>query len=505
VAVGIVRDGQVVHTLYVGESDLSHHVAIGPSSRFNIASNAKQYTAAVVLQLVQQGRLRLDARLDSILPNALPNIATPITVRMLLTHTSGIRDVYDLWSLAGLTWWRSFVSNADAFALLRRQRGLNLAPGTDSTYSNSNYLLLTEIVRAVTDSTFADVSAARFRAWGMPDTEFLTTDGQLIPNRARPYGRAQTWQEYPSVATVHGDGGLYTTLPDQLVWEQRLQNAPQESMASTLETVSQQPVEGATRTGYGYGVEFGTYAGLPYRFHDGSTGAFNATFLRFPSQRVSVVVMSNSGAIGVRALATRYAEQLLKAQFPASSPYPALPATIGQRVDVSPWLGDYRASTGALISLARTDSGLVRRIPGAPDVRLIADTGNVYRYASNPALKMALDRDAAGAPRFTIYLPTQLPNEGRRLPPAPAAINGRAWVGRYRNDETGAELVISAVTDNRVALTLGGDAQEGTVVRTDRFVANGNEWQRGRVTSGRVDTLFLRTGRSERVVFRRVR
>lgn len=502
VAIGIVRDGEVVHTLYDGEADLSHHVPVGPDARFNIASNGKQFTAAVVLSLVQDGRLSLDATVRSVLPTALRSIEIPITVRQLLTHTSGLRDVYDLWALSGITWWRAFVDNADALRLLDAQQTLNFLPGTAYLYSNSNYILLTEIVRAVTDSSFADVSAQRFRSWGMPATSFQSDASVVLPGRVRPYGGGNRWQEYPAVAEVHGDGGLYTTLPDQLAWEQRLQRAATSGAANALERVSQAPIAGGAFQDYGYGVEFGTYFGLPFAFHDGSTGAFNATFLRFPSLRLSVVVMSNNGTVGVRALALRYAESLL-GPTPTATPYPAGPARIGRREDVTPWLGEYRASTGALISLAVGDSGLVRRIPGAADVRLLPDTGNVYRYASNPLLKMALDRDASGAPQFTIYLPTQGPNVGRRLPPAPAPIPAAAWVGRFVNVETGAVVEISDVAGTQLRGTLNRTAFTGTLVRTNLFTARGYEWTPVLGADGRVQALLLDGGRIKRVEFRR--
>jgi CubicO group peptidase (beta-lactamase class C family) len=504
VAVGVVRDGQLVHTFYVGEADLSHRVPVGPSSRFNIASNAKQFTAAVALSLVQEGRLKLDTPLRTLVPDALPLIGDAVTVRHLLTHTSGIRDVYDLWSLSGVTWWRSFVSNGDARSMLRAQRGLNFSPGSDYLYSNSNYILLTEVVRAVTDSSFADVSAERFRKWGMPATEFLTNASQVITNRTRPYGKDREWQEYPSVAAVHGDGGLYTTLPDQLAWEVRLQRASGSGATASLEQLSQAPVAGSALSSYGYGVELGTVGGLPLVFHDGSTGAYNATFLRFPSRRISVVVMSNNGMLGVRALAMRYADVMLAGAVSIGSSYPGGPSRIQPVQDPTPWLGDYRASTGALITIARADSGLVRRIPGSPDVRLLPDTGNMYRYQTNASLKMVFDRDSAGAPRFVIYIPTQVPNVGRRLPPPPAPVPTAAWIGRYVNDETGAEITILAVDRQQVSVTFGGRAVTGTLVRTDMFVASGYEWQRVSSSSGAVDSLLLRGERVRRVVFKRV-
>lgn len=503
VALGIVWEGRVVHTLYAGEADLSHGVAVGPLTRFNVASNAKQFTANIVRSLIDDGRLTLDHTVQGVLPKALPDIATAITVRQLLTHSSGVRDVYDLWALAGTTWWRSFVSNTEAMQLLARQRALNFAPGTDYQYSNSNYLLLVAMVAAVTDSSFADVSANRLRSWGLANTLFQTSGMQVIPQRTRPYGRSTEWQEYPAVTALYGDGGLFTTLPDQLAWEQRLLQASTGASLSAGLALSQRPVEGASVIPYGYGLEFDTYAGRPLRFHDGSTGAYNATVLRFASPQLSVVVMSNNGSLAVHALATQYADAVLEKPGVPFSRYPAGPSRIGPAENIEPWLGDYRASTGARITLVRTDSGLVRRIAGAGDVRLLPDTGNVFRYASNAALKMALDRDSLGTPRFIIYLPTQRPNVGVRLPPASRAVAPAAWRGQYTNDETGAALGLAAVEGDRVDGTLNGKPVTGVVLRSDLLSFAGYELRPVVGADGKVSALLLSGGRIRQVEFRR--
>lgn len=503
VAIGVVRDGAVVHQLFAGEADLSHAAPVGPATRFNIASNAKQYTAAIILGLVREGRLSLDGDVRAFVPGLLPDVRETITIRHLLTHTSGIRDVYDLWALGGRTWWQLFVGNREAVALLRDQRALNFAPGAEYLYSNSNYLLLTQVVESVTDSTFAAVSAERFARWGMPGTAFLTDYLDVIPQRARSYGSWNGWKEYPSITSLHGDGGLFTTLPDQLAWEVRLQATAGASGVASLERMSQAPVPGAEAVRYGWGVEFDTHRGLPIVFHDGSTGAYNATFVRFPEQRVAVVVLSNNGTIGVHALALRYADEVLGPSVAQGAANPSGPDRVGPRVDPRDWLGDYRASTGALISLAQTDSGLVRRIPGSPDVRLLPDTGNVYRYASNPNLRMALTRDADGAPEFTIYLSSQKPNVGRRLTPRPAALPASSWSGRFRNAETGAELVIRAVVADSVSAALNGREIAGRLVRPDLLSLGGYEWKPTLGASGRVETLLLEGGRIRRVEFAR--
>lgn len=124
-AVGIVEDGRVVYRTFAGLADVDTEEPIGPETRFNIASNAKQFTALVVLRVIEEGTLALDDDVRSYLPELFESVAEPITVGQLIAHTSGIRDVYDLWSLQGLTWWEEKLDNEAALALLGRQVELN--------------------------------------------------------------------------------------------------------------------------------------------------------------------------------------------------------------------------------------------------------------------------------------------------------------------------------------------------------------------------------------------
>jgi len=206
-AVGIVKNGETLYEGYFGYAELEHRIAINANTRFNIASNAKQYTALCILKLAQEGKLDLEKDFRNYLPELYPDIEDKITLNQLLSHTSGIRDVYDLWALQGKTWWQLFINNDDALALLKEQSSLNFPTGTEYLYSNSNYILLTAIIEKVTGTDFDLFATELFTAMGMGQTSFMTNYMEVVPNRARPYGNWSGWKEYPSVSELHGDGG----------------------------------------------------------------------------------------------------------------------------------------------------------------------------------------------------------------------------------------------------------------------------------------------------------
>ena len=110
-AVGIVKDGETVYERYIGFADLNYKVKINRLTRFNIASNAKQFTALCVLKLIEAGKLSLDDDFRKYIPDLYKNIEEEITISDLIAHTSGIRDVYYLWELNGQTSWQLFVDN----------------------------------------------------------------------------------------------------------------------------------------------------------------------------------------------------------------------------------------------------------------------------------------------------------------------------------------------------------------------------------------------------------
>ena len=137
-AVGVMRDGAVALAKGYGQADLERGVPIGPASVFDIASTSKQFTAAVIVLLAQEGKLSLDDDVRQFVPE-LPRYQAPITIRHLLHHTSGLRDYTDLMALAG---WQmeDFTTVEQALAMIVRQKELNFPPGAQHLYSNSGFL-----------------------------------------------------------------------------------------------------------------------------------------------------------------------------------------------------------------------------------------------------------------------------------------------------------------------------------------------------------------------------
>ena len=228
IAVGIVKDGSIIYEKYRGLSNLQHQVKFDEKTRSNIASTAKQFTALMILDLALNEKLSLEDDIRKYLPSLYPKVKTPIKIRHVINHTSGIRDYVELLDMEGDVWWKRFgLGNDNVITLLAKQEDLGFDPGTTYSYSNSNYIVLTKVIEAVTEQSFNDYSKSFFEELGMKETSFVERYMRVIPNRANPYtdwGRGEWW-EVPTVTKTNGEGFLFTTLKDQLTYEIALQNA----------------------------------------------------------------------------------------------------------------------------------------------------------------------------------------------------------------------------------------------------------------------------------------
>ena len=294
-AVGIVQNGEIIFESYVGKANLSHDIRISDKTRFNIASNAKQFTALMVLQLSLENKLSLEDDIRKYLPKLYPEVSEEIKIRQLINHSSGIRDYVELMGLKGNIWWKQMgLDNKDVMELLEKQEELGFKPGSKYSYSNTNYIVLAELIEAVTKEKFTNYSKAFFHDMGMHNTYFIERYMGVIPNRAEPYydWGNNLWLKSPTITKVRGDGFLFTTLSDQLKYEQRLH---QTSASDRLLNLSQKPIPNSQIVSYGFGLELSKWSERVAAHHSGATLGYNCQLIRFQEEKLSVLVLSNNG------------------------------------------------------------------------------------------------------------------------------------------------------------------------------------------------------------------
>ncbi|MEM1126646.1 MAG: serine hydrolase domain-containing protein [Bacteroidota bacterium] len=368
-AVGVVRDGVLVFAKGYGLANLEHGVPITPRSVFYMASASKQVAAACAAVLVQQGRLALDADIRAYLPE-LPDYGVPVTVGDLLYHTSGIREYTSLQLFAGLDPdFEVAYTNDDLVRLAADQRALNFEPGTAFRYSSLNYVLLTELIERLTGTTLdAFARTHLFAPLGMDDTQFDMDHHQVVPGRVQAYRqRGDGYERYTKTFDAYGDGGLLTTVEDLARWDAAfyapLVGAPGWAALMTTEgTLRRGPHAGAP-VGYAMGLQFRDVYGRRAVEHNGGMLGFTVDLVRFPEERLSVIVLGNHFAAWSTALAYQVAGFLLE-ELPASPSTP--PPTVAPAAELAAYAGRYES----------TARNFYRRLVIAPDGTLRFDWGD---------------------------------------------------------------------------------------------------------------------------------
>jgi len=501
-AVGIVRGGESVFSTYGGLAEISHRVPIGPSTRINVASVAKQYVALMALDLAEQGKLELGADFRVYLKDAMPEVKETISLVHLITHTSGVRDQNGLWALTGVTWYERPFNNSDVMKLLNRQQALNFTPGSEYLYSNSNYILLAEVIEAVSGQRFDAYSREFFDRIGMPETGWKRRYGLVQPNEAKGYMNYNGWIANPQITNTFGDGFLYTTLPDQMTYEAQLQGTGSPLLPDTLATSQTRP-EPSLPGNYGYGLEFAIFAKEPSVYHVGSTGGYNAYTLRLPERATSVVVMLNTSRISSVGLGQRVAAALIDVPVDSLGDYPALPETVLARPANSDVLGRYELDSGTIIRITENEDGvLMREIDGIDPAMLIHEQGNVFEYSTVPGLRIVFDKAEDGTRRFRLMMATQGAQTALEMPaPSPHDANKRALEGCFVNAETDTQIVMTWRGDLAYTMTKNGRARDAVMVGADDIRWNGYKFRYERDEAGAVKTMWVDRDRIRNVRF----
>jgi CubicO group peptidase (beta-lactamase class C family) len=282
----VMRGSEVIFRKSYGLADMEQRVASTPSTHYRLASVTKQFTAAAILTLAERGKLSLDDPIRRYLPS-LPEWAEPMTIRHLLTHSSGVVDYEDIMP-AGTT---KQLTDADVLRLLESEKTTVFPAGTSYRYSNTGYSFLALIVERVSGMSFADfLQQNLFVPLGMRTTVAHQEGISTVPRRAFGYSRdGHSWHRTDQSLTsaVLGDGGIYTSIDELTHWLTALDGG---RFAAAAEPRVDTDVPG---TRYGFGLRISEHNGRRLISHTGETMGFRNALVRFPDQHLAVVVLTN--------------------------------------------------------------------------------------------------------------------------------------------------------------------------------------------------------------------
>lgn len=462
-AVGVIQNGRFLYRSAFGLADLDSRQAITTATAFNVASMSKQFTAAALYFLLENGKVRLADSVRHFIPE-LPAYADAITVEDLLHHTSGLRDFGPILEVAGRT--DESLDLAASLKLLARQTALNFTPGENYEYTNSDYLLLGLIVERVTGMALAAYAEERlFGPLRMGNSQFY---GQYQKLRERASGYVYRGSRFRKIAApmlVAGDGGLYTTIDDLLHWDDNFYTPTVGGPGLLNFMLARGRLRGGASLPYAAGLILGRYAGLSVVSHPGALPGYHSEMIRFPAQHLTVACLCNrgdeNGPVLARRIADVFLEEKLRPQRGAANinyPTSAFPELDGVWESSQGWILRTWSSPDGL--WAQMADGEFKLYP-LNQRQLFADTGTnrlILTKVSRDELTLAWDR----FPRVTY----------RRLEGAPIqSADFDLLTGNYRSGDADARY---RVFWNEGQLWIAGAAAWNIPMEaagTDRFVA----------------------------------
>jgi len=342
-AVGVDRAGQPLLRRAYGMANLEAGAPWTLGTLSESGSVAKQFTATAIVLLARDGALSLDDDIGRWIPEAR-GFGRKITIRHLLTHTSGIPDRYTLHEVQGRSAGETDHTNAEVLDVVAHLRELNFDPGEDYLYSNTGYIVAATIVeRASGKSLEAFTDARIFKPLGMTSTRWREDHRVVVPGRAAAYSgtMARGFRNDHPFTRVIGSGGLLTTVDDFLKWQDALLagEGPWGVVRDSLERVGR--LNDGTELTYGLGVTAERWRGVRRVSHTGSTGGYRAALARFPEQQTAVALLCNLGSIEPGGVAQRVSAIVLGGALSPVEPEPQAIAMDGAAL--AAFAGAYRA------------------------------------------------------------------------------------------------------------------------------------------------------------------
>jgi CubicO group peptidase (beta-lactamase class C family) len=445
-ALGIYHDGAIVYSKGYGMADLNLGVPITAGTMFDIGSTSKQFAAASVVLLANEGKLSLGDDVRKYIPE-LPDYGTTITIDHMLRHTSGLRDYNGLLFLKGYK-FEDVTGDDEALDVIVRQRNLNFKPGTKWDYSNTGFFLLSQIVKRVTGKTLAQFAKERFfDPLGMPRTNFRDDHTALMKGRATGYDPAgkdayaidmSNWDQL-------GDGAVNTNVIELQKWDENFYSAKVGGRALVDRLNERGTLVTGDSLSYARGLFVDTYRGVRRVHHGGAWAGYRAMLMRFPEQHLSIATLCNRSDANTQGKSEAVADVVLADVFRAAETKVAKAAGApaggsGPMPDLSGQLGLYFSDEEQMAVKIERDSGRValaimgrelELVPG-PDGWLKTKEGPFFLQFSGDRLKTRIGQELFGT-------------FARATPATPSPAELEALAGDYYSPELDATWRIAMV------------------------------------------------------------
>lgn len=490
-------NGQVVFEKAFGLAEMEHGIPNTPQTIFESGSVAKQFTAAALVLLAQDGKLSIDDPVKKHVPE-FPEYEKPVTIRHLLNHTSGIRDWGSVMSLTGVGRGDRIINNEIALDVIVHQKNLDFIPGAEYSYSNSGYNLAAIIVERVSKQKFGTFVEERlFKPIGMTKSSWRDDYQRLVPGRAQGYskpGPTAQWRLNMPFMNVVGNGGMLTTIGDWMKWNAMLDSrslgAP---LVEALET--QGILNDGRKISYALGVDVGEYKGVKQVSHSGGTAGYQTFLARYPEKKLSIGAMCNGFPPSSGDVVDNIADEIL-------GPFPEVKQAEAVKVpeeQLKKYAGLWRNPKSRNINRVVVEKGELKLgntpfRPMADGTFLLGDGRVTFTVDKNDKATVAEIQNRDGSV-------TRLMAE---VEWTPTAADLAAFAGNWYSDEARTTVTFSVEGDKAFIVQPAAYKLELRPIYRDAFFAQGNVVWITRDASGKVDKLHVTASRMRDMPFTRV-
>jgi CubicO group peptidase (beta-lactamase class C family) len=370
----VAKDGQPIYRRAFGQANREWGVANTPDTEFRLGSITKQFTAAAILQLAEQGKLSLDDPISKYYAAAPPAWA-PITIKHLLTHSSGIPSYTALPGFFSGAMSRTDMKPEEIVALTK-DKPLEFTPGARFNYDNTGYVLLGVVIEKVSGQSYAKYLQDHiFGPLGLKHTGYDVSE-EILPKRAAGYDKRAgkvTNAPYLAMSLPYAAGSLYSTVDDLLAWDVALRGGKVISPASVTAMFTDYGFK------YGYGQFLETREGKRYWQHAGGINGFTTMLARYPDQGLTLVVLTNLTTSDPGHVADTLADVYFHPEHAAGPAGPPTAAELGS------YVGRYKYTDALTLDVTREGTRLFAQSTGAAKTEFFREFGRNFFGATNGA------------------------------------------------------------------------------------------------------------------------
>jgi len=512
--VAVTRNGEIIFGKSYGMANIEYDIPNTISTPWHMASVSKQFTAMAIVLLHQQGLLDVDDDVRKHLPD-LPDFGHTITLRHLLNHTSGLRDHWSLWTMRGGR-MDDVIRQEDIYRLVLRQRALNFEPGSEFLYSNTGYMLLSEVVSTVSEQPFGEwMSENVFEPLAMHSTQIYDDHMRIVPGRAYSYGEREQGMSKSVLSYANsGATSLFTTAEDLAKWLTNFRTGA----VGGAEAIEMLQVKTVFNDGedfdYGLGIGISEQNGLRRLSHGGADAGYRTWLGYYPEIDAGVIVLGNKGDFDSSGIGTDTADAFFAADMTFETDGKETDESEGAGLETPEHLGNavsgrFSIVDGPYVEFIFEDGNLTAHVEGQPvfSMNRIEDTEFSIEIPGG-GLSVRFDvGDDEAVTTATLIQDDETPM--RRVDAwDPDAYALADFVGRYYSDELETFYTIDLDGDS---LTIGHLRHgENPLTPEEESAFSSDQWFIGQVKFERNDDdivhkMTMSNGRVRNLAFERVK